>query len=80
MDRAKELCRVMARYATETGLIPEQVWDADEVPKRHLYHGQPHRVRHSSDISRGRRDDHLLAAAGLTRDQQDPAGEEILIR
>jgi glucoamylase len=41
VDRAKELCRVMARYATDTGLIPEQVWDADDVPKRHLFRGKP---------------------------------------
>src|SRR5215203_2056707 len=41
LKRAKELCRVMARYATDTGLIPEQVWDADDVPKRRLFRGQP---------------------------------------
>ena len=41
VERAKELCRVMARYATDSGLIPEQVWDADDVPKRHLFRGQP---------------------------------------
>ena len=39
--RAKELCRVMAQYATDTGLIPEQVWDADDVPKRQLFRGKP---------------------------------------
>jgi glucoamylase len=39
--RAKDLCRVMAQYATDTGLIPEQVWDADDVPKRHLFRGKP---------------------------------------
>jgi len=40
-ERAKELCRVMAQYATETGLIPEQVWDDDDVPQRRLFRGQP---------------------------------------
>ena len=40
-ERAKELCRAMARYATATGLISEQVWDADDVPKRHLSRGTP---------------------------------------
>jgi glucoamylase len=39
--RAKELCRVMAQYATDTGLISEQVWDADDLPKRHLFRGKP---------------------------------------
>ena len=41
VDRAKELCRAMARYATDSGLISEQVWDADDVPKRHLFRGTP---------------------------------------
>ena len=41
VERAKELCRAMARYATDSGLIPEQVWDADDVPKRHLCRGKP---------------------------------------
>ena len=41
VERARELCRTMARYATETGLIPEQVWDADDIPKRHLFRGKP---------------------------------------
>jgi glucoamylase len=41
VERAKELCRAMARYATDSGLIPEQVWDADDVPKRHLCRGRP---------------------------------------
>ena len=41
LERAKELCRVMVRFATDTGLIPEQVWDANDLPERHLFHGQP---------------------------------------
>jgi glucoamylase len=41
VEQAKELCRVMAEYATDTGLIAEQVWDADDVPKRQLFRGQP---------------------------------------
>jgi glucoamylase len=41
VQRAKELCRVMAQYATDTGLIPEQVWDADGVPERQLCRGEP---------------------------------------
>jgi glucoamylase len=41
VERAKELCRVMAQYATDTGLISEQVWDADDVPKRRLFRGRP---------------------------------------
>jgi glucoamylase len=41
VERAKELCRVMAQYATDSGLIAEQVWDADDVPKRQLFRGKP---------------------------------------
>jgi glucoamylase len=41
VERAKELCRAMAQYATDTGLLPEQVWDADDVPARKLFRGQP---------------------------------------
>jgi glucoamylase len=41
VERAKELCRVIAAYATDTGLIPEQVWDADDVPTRRLFRGKP---------------------------------------
>jgi len=41
VERAKELCRVMTQYATDTGPISEQVWDADDVPERRLFRGQP---------------------------------------
>ena len=41
MERAKELCRTMARYATDSGLLPEQVWDADDIPQRQLFRGEP---------------------------------------
>jgi glucoamylase len=41
LKRAQALCRVMAEYATDTGLIPEQVWDADDVPKWQLCRGGP---------------------------------------
>ena len=41
VEGAKHLCRVMAQYATDTGLIPEQVWDAEDVPNRQLYRGKP---------------------------------------
>jgi glucoamylase len=41
VDRAKELCRVMAQYAGDTGLLPEQVWDADDIPQHRLFRGKP---------------------------------------
>ena len=31
----------MAQYATDTGLMSEQVWDAEDVPKRQLFRGRP---------------------------------------
>lgn len=40
VERAKDLCRVMARYAGDTGLISEQVWDGPDVPERRLFRGQ----------------------------------------
>ena len=31
----------MARQASETYLLPEQIWDADDIPARGLYNGRP---------------------------------------
>ncbi|HEX5437108.1 MAG TPA: glucan 1,4-alpha-glucosidase [Gemmatimonadaceae bacterium] len=38
---ARELLDVMGRQASDGGLIPEQVWDAPDVPARELYTGRP---------------------------------------
>jgi glucoamylase len=40
-DFALELLRTMARQTSEAGMIPEQVWDAEDIPKRFLFNGHP---------------------------------------
>ena len=38
---AEELRRTMARQTSECGLIPEQVWDAADIPEHGLFNGHP---------------------------------------
>ena len=38
---AKRLLRVMATQTSPGGLIPEQVWDATDIPERELFNGRP---------------------------------------
>jgi glucoamylase len=38
---AERMLRLMEDAATETGLIPEQVWDADDIPEKGLFRGRP---------------------------------------
>jgi glucoamylase len=40
-DAALELLRTMSRQTSEGGMIPEQVWDAEDIPKRFLFNGHP---------------------------------------
>lgn len=40
-DHALELLRTMSRQTSQGGMIPEQVWDADDIPKRLLFNGHP---------------------------------------
>lgn len=37
----RHLVRAMEGFASPTGLLPEQVWDAPEIPGHHLYPGRP---------------------------------------
>ena len=39
-DVAEALLRVMEDSTDESGLIPEQVWDADDIPERELFRGK----------------------------------------
>ena len=41
IDEARRLCRTLEACANEGGLLPEQVWDAPEVPARELRYGRP---------------------------------------
>src|SRR6266699_333201 len=40
-DGAERLRRVIEAQTSPGGLIPEQVWDADDIPKRGLHNGRP---------------------------------------
>jgi glucoamylase len=41
VDNAKRLLAALASFANESGLIPEQVWDAPDIPERGLHFGRP---------------------------------------
>ena len=40
-DAADKLRRVIEAQTSECGMIPEQVWDSSDIPKRHLFNGHP---------------------------------------
>jgi glucoamylase len=40
-SEAEKLQVAMESFANESGLLPEQIWDADDIPERRLYFGQP---------------------------------------
>jgi glucoamylase len=41
MAAAEELRQAIERQSNECGLIPEQIWDAEDIPERELYNGLP---------------------------------------
>jgi glucoamylase len=40
-QEAERMLHLMERAATDTGLIPEQSWDADDIPEKGLFRGRP---------------------------------------
>lgn len=40
-DEALRLTRALEAFATEGGLLPEQVWDAPDLPEKQLFFGRP---------------------------------------
>ena len=40
-DEAERLLRTMEAFAGDGGMLPEQVWDTDDIPERNLYCGRP---------------------------------------
>lgn len=38
---AEELRQTIGRQTSECGLIPEQIWDAPDIPEHHLFNGHP---------------------------------------
>ena len=41
ISEAKFLCKVMERQTGPGGLIPEQIWDAEDIPEKDLLNGHP---------------------------------------
>jgi glucoamylase len=41
IDDARRLLRTLEACANDGGLLPEQVWDASDIPERGLLHGHP---------------------------------------
>jgi glucoamylase len=41
LERARELLHTLEGFANESGLLPEQVWDAADLPTRELWFGKP---------------------------------------
>ncbi len=40
-EAAEEILRVMSRQTSACGMLPEQVWDAADIPKHQLFNGHP---------------------------------------
>jgi glucoamylase len=40
-DEAVQLLKTMESYASEGGMLSEQVWDSDDIPERELFRGHP---------------------------------------
>jgi glucoamylase len=41
VDEAKRLLKAIESFTGEGGIIPEQVWDSDDIPERELFKGRP---------------------------------------
>jgi len=41
IDEARKLLHAMESFANEAGFLPEQVWDAPDIPEKELYFGRP---------------------------------------
>lgn len=40
-EEAERLLRAMESFTSDGGMIPEQIWDAPDIPERNLYFGHP---------------------------------------
>ncbi|MBC7865298.1 MAG: hypothetical protein IAF38_20145, partial [Bacteroidia bacterium] len=38
---AEELLKTIENHSTETGMFPEQIWDAEDIPEKNLIYGKP---------------------------------------
>jgi glucoamylase len=40
-DRAEQLLHTLEAFANEGGMLPEQIWDAPDIPEKELFFGRP---------------------------------------
>jgi glucoamylase len=40
-ERAEKLLEDMGNFSNEGGMIPEQIWDSEEIPEKELFPGRP---------------------------------------
>ena len=68
----------MEAFASDGGMIPEQIWDAPDVPERELFFGQPSGLGHAAGL--GARRVHQAAPLAARRPgvrHAAPAGEAL---
>jgi glucoamylase len=41
VEEAEKLLRALEGFASDSGLLPEQVWDTNDIPEKNLYCGRP---------------------------------------
>ncbi|MDQ6913284.1 MAG: glycoside hydrolase family 15 protein, partial [Verrucomicrobiota bacterium] len=41
IDEARRLLKAMEAFTSDGGMIPEQIWDRDDIPERDLFFGHP---------------------------------------
>ena len=41
MEEAERLCKTLEGCTSAGGLLPEQIWDAEDIPERELFRGRP---------------------------------------
>lgn len=41
IEKAKELLKTLESFAGDSGLLPEQVWDSEDIPEKSLFIGKP---------------------------------------
>ena len=42
--------RAVENFTTGVGLIPEQIWDAPDIPEQHMFFGKADWGGHSADV------------------------------
>ena len=91
-DEARRLLEVMGRQSSPGGLIPEQIWDGPDVPRRGLFNGRadwsrdatrvgPCRIREVDSLASRRSSiRHAAAAAAAVRARTTAVGVHHVVR